>query len=100
LWLASGYEGQSNAILEAMSTGLPVIATDIPGNRDLIVPKQTGYLVPVGDRAAFARWTNALLIDPELARQLGSAGRQRVLTEFSVEKMVARHAALYEEILG
>ncbi len=100
LWLGSGYEGQSNAILEAMSAGLPVIATDIPGNRDLVVPNQTGYLVPVGDRAAFARWTNVLLNDSELAAQLGTAGRQRVRTEFSVEKMVARHAALYEELLA
>jgi len=100
LWLGSGYEGQSNAILEAMSAGLPVIATDIPGNRDLVVPDRTGHLVPVGDRAAFARRTNALLNDPELARRLGAAGRQRVLTEFSVEKMVARHVELYEEIAG
>ena len=100
LWLGSGYEGQSNAILEAMSAGLPVIATDIPGNRDLVVPNETGYLVPVGDRAAFARWSNVLLNDPELGRRLGAAGRQRVLTEFSVEKMVARHAALYEELAG
>lgn len=100
LWLGSGYEGQSNAILEAMAAGLPVVATDIPGNRDLVVPEATGYLVPVGDRAAFARRTNALCADPELARRLGAAGRQRVLDEFSVAKMVDRHAALYEELLG
>ena len=41
--------------MEAMSHGVPVVATDIPGNRDLVVPGETGYLVPVGDRAGFAR---------------------------------------------
>lgn len=100
LWLASGYEGQSNAILEAMAAGLPVIATDIPGNRDLVAPDQTGCLVPVGDRAAFARRTISLLDNPELAARWGAAGRQRVLSEFSVARMVARHAALYEELVG
>jgi len=100
LWLGSGYEGQSNAILEAMSAGLPVIATDIPGNRDLVVPEQTGYLVPIGDRAAFARWTNLLLSDRERGAQLGAAGRRRVQMEFSIDKVVARHAALYDELVG
>ena len=44
LWLASEYEGQSNAIMEAMAASVPVIATDIPGNRDLVVHDVTGYL--------------------------------------------------------
>ena len=55
LWSTSGYEGQSNAILEAMAAGVPVVATDIPGTRDLVVPDETGYLAPIGDRAGFAR---------------------------------------------
>ena len=99
LWLGSAYEGQSNAVLEAMAAGLPVIATDIPGNRDLVVPQETGYLVPVGDRAAFARWTSVLLDDPEQARRLGEAGRQRIHDHFSVEQMVDRHASLYAELV-
>jgi glycosyltransferase involved in cell wall biosynthesis len=100
LWLASSYEGQSNAIMEAMAAGVPVVATDIPGNRDLVVPERTGYLVPVGDRAGFARWTNLLLNDPALARRTGAAGRERIVTEFSVERMVARYAELYEELIA
>ncbi|HEX9853188.1 MAG TPA: glycosyltransferase [Woeseiaceae bacterium] len=100
LWLGSGYEGQSNAVMEAMSAGVPVVATDIAGNRDLVVHEKTGYLVPLGDRAEFARRTNVLLDSPELARQMGQAGRQRMLAEFSVEKMIERHADLYRSLVN
>jgi glycosyltransferase involved in cell wall biosynthesis len=98
LWLASEYEGQSNAIMEAMSAGVPVVATDIAGNRDLVVPGETGYLVPVGDRAAFTAQTHRLLGDRGLAERLGAAGRQRMLAEFSVERMIERHRVLYSEL--
>jgi glycosyltransferase involved in cell wall biosynthesis len=98
LWLGSEYEGQSNAILEAMTAGVPVIATDIPGNRDLVVDGMTGYLVPLGDRFEFTRRTHWLLDDDALRRRMGDAGRQRVLTEFTVEQMVTRHASLYREL--
>jgi glycosyltransferase involved in cell wall biosynthesis len=99
LWLASGYEGQSNAIMEAMAAGIPVVATDIPGNRDLVVPGETGYLVPLDSRTAFAKWTLPLLDDRALARRFGAAGQARMRTEFTVEKMIDRYASLYDEIL-
>ena len=99
LWLASEYEGLPNVVMEAMAAGVPVVATDISGNRDLVVPGETGFLVPVGGRAAFARETKRILDDADLARRLGEAGRQRVLTEFTIERMVDRHAALYRELL-
>ncbi len=105
-WSTSGYEGQSNSIMEAMARGVPVVATDIPGTRDLVVDGQTGLLVPTAGpasvlrRANFAKFTNRLFDDGELARRLGQAGRRRMREDFSVEKMVRRHAALYSELLG
>jgi glycosyltransferase involved in cell wall biosynthesis len=99
LWLGSQYEGQSNAIMEAMAAGVPVIATDIPGNRDLVVQDETGYLVPLGERLEFTRRTTWLFDDEPLRRRMGEAGRRRILAEFTVEQMIDRHAALYRELL-
>ena len=98
-WLASGYEGQSNAVMEAMSAGLPVVASDIPGNRDLVVSGQTGYLVPLGDSAEMARKTQLIIDDAGRAARFSKAARTRMREEFSVEKMVQRHAELYRNLV-
>jgi glycosyltransferase involved in cell wall biosynthesis len=99
LWSTSMFEGQSNAILEAMAAGIPVVASDIPGTRDLVVPGETGYLVGVGDRANITRHTHRLLDDPALAARLGQAARQRAQSEFSVEKMIQSYVELYRGLL-
>jgi glycosyltransferase involved in cell wall biosynthesis len=98
LWSPSGYEGQSNVILEAMAAGVPIVASDIPGTRELVLDGLTGYLVPLGDRACFAKRSLRLLNDPVLAAQFAAAARQRAVEVFSVEKMIERHATLYREI--
>lgn len=99
-WLASAYEGQSNAVMEAMAAGVPVVASDIPANRELVVPDETGYLIPLDVRSALARRTLPILEDAALARRLGEAGRKRMLSEFGVARMVERYAALYDELLA
>jgi glycosyltransferase involved in cell wall biosynthesis len=98
LWIGSEYEGQSNAVIEAMQAGVPVIASDIPGNRDLVIQDQTGRLVPLGDRAAFAKESLDLLDDPALACRLANAAKRRIADEFSVRQMVRKHVELYREL--
>ena len=78
VWQPSAHEGHSYAILEAMAAAIPVVAADATGNRELISHGENGYLVPLKERAGFARWTLPLLEDSALATKLGAAGRQRV----------------------
>ncbi|NYZ17918.1 glycosyltransferase [Azospirillum sp. RWY-5-1] len=76
-------EGMPNVVLEAMATGLPVAATDIAGNRDLVVDGETGFLLPVDDVAALTAALERLAANPDLRRRMGAAGRRRVVERFS-----------------
>lgn len=98
LWLASDFEGMPNVVLEAMAAGLPVVATNISGTNELVVEGETGFLVPVGDLAGFARQTRKLIEDKELACRMGRAGQKRALEQFSVETMIREHVRLYREL--
>lgn len=95
--LPSLAEGISNTILEAMASGLPVIATAVGGNDELVVDGETGYLVPPGDPAAIASRLAHYLRHPDVAVRHGRAARERVLREFSLETMVAGYRRLYLE---
>jgi len=93
--LPSRNEGISNTILEAMAAGLPVVATDVGGNPELVRPEITGTLVPAGDPGALARVLAAYLNDPELGATRGRAGRERVGERFSLRRMISAYADLY-----
>jgi glycosyltransferase involved in cell wall biosynthesis len=88
-------EGLPLAPLEAMAAGLPVVATDVPGHREVVVDGETGLLVPAEDGAGFAHAIASLAGDPARRRKLGEAGRQRVLQHFAVASMVDKTAAVY-----
>ncbi len=98
LWSAGEEDGPPLALLEAMAAAVPVIASDTPGNRDVIAQGETGMLFPLGDRPGLAHCTLRLLQDPVKARQIGQAGREHVLRHFAAPAMVRRHAAMYREL--
>ena len=97
--LASDFEGQSNSIMEAMSYGIPVIASDIQPNRELVIHGKTGFLTSVGDCTGFAQYAERILANSQLAKEMASASQKRMQEEFSIDKMVQRYAALYREVL-
>ena len=93
-------EGISNTVLEAMAAGLPVIATHVGGNPELVIEGETGHLVPVGDPAALAAAVLPLLDDPARRRAFGEAARQSVRERFDWPRTVAGYLAVYDEVLG
>ncbi len=93
---ASSKEGLPLAPLEAMASGLAVVATDVPGHRDVVDHETTGLLVaPEAGAVALATAIESLLDDPERRRRMGQAGRARVLREFTLQSMVAKTAEVY-----
>lgn len=98
--LPSLIEGMSNALLEAMAARLPVVATDVGGNAEVMVDGETGFLVPAGDASQLAGAVLKLLHAPELGREMGAAGRRRVERDYRAEAMVRRLEELYEQLTG
>ena len=96
--LPSYREGAPRVLLEAAACGLPVVTTDVPGCRDVVVEGVTGLLVPPRDSQALARAIIKLLQNPELRRQMGRAGRQRVEANFDVGAVTHKYLALYREL--
>ena len=97
--LPSLAEGISNTILEAMASGLPVIATSVGGNADLVAEAVTGELVDAGDAHAMALGIAHLATDPARAARMGTAGRREALARFGIDAMVGAYQRLYESRL-
>ncbi len=92
---ASQKEGLPLAVLEAMGAGLAVVATDVPGHRDVVREGETGLLVPPEDARALAAAVGALIDDPQRRRRMGHAGRERARREFGIGPMIEKTAAIY-----
>jgi glycosyltransferase involved in cell wall biosynthesis len=88
--LPSRFEGLPMSVIEAMLTGLPVVACDVRGPAEQVVDSVTGLLVPVGDAPALAAALRRLAADSELRTRMGNAGRARALERYDEMKVLAR----------
>ena len=97
--LPSLAEGISNAILEAMSCGLPVIATSVGGNVELVIDSQTGKLIPPSNPEALAKSLLEYYYDQEMLIEHGQAARQLIEDKFSIDSMVLNYLDVYDKVL-
>ena len=95
----SGWEGMGLSILEAMAAGLPVVASRVGGIPEAVIDGETGLLVPPGSPGALASALLRLLQDPRESQRLGTSGRARAEALFSLPRMVAETAAVYDRVL-
>lgn len=98
--ICSHEEGFSNAVLEGMAAGLPMIVTDVGGNPEAVVDSESGMVVPPKDPASLARAIRCLAKDPDLRRRLGHAAQQRVANHFTLDRCVANYDALYRTLIA
>lgn len=97
--LSSTTEGTSLTLLEAMATGLPVVATNVGGNPEVVVDGITGYIVPPKDPAEMACKLIFLLNNDNLRRQIGKEGRNRVFDKFSIKETARQYEKLYRSVM-
>lgn len=93
-------EGLPKVLIEAAACGRAVVTTDMPGCRDAILPGQSGILVPARDPVALANALERLIIDPLLCAAMGREGRIFALQEFDLNRVVATHLAVYDDLLS
>lgn len=96
--LPSYEEGAPRILLEASACGIPVVATDVAGCRDVVEDGVTGFLVPKQDSAALAQAIIKIINDPVLAEKMGKAGREKIEKEFDLQTITDKHLAVYRRL--
>jgi glycosyltransferase involved in cell wall biosynthesis len=85
----------SNTILEGMASGLPIVATNVGGNPEVVVDRHSGFLFKPGDATGLAQALDSLSKNPEISLKLGIAARERAVTKFSIKSMMEQYRDLY-----
>jgi len=96
--LPSISEGLSNALLEAMSSGMAVVASNVGGNKEIIEDKKNGLLFEVGDKQDLAEKLSVLCNDKSLREELGVNARNKILKDYSIDIVTEKYIRLYNEI--
>jgi glycosyltransferase involved in cell wall biosynthesis len=96
--LCSHQEGFSNAVLEGMASGLPMIVTDVGGNAEAVLDGESGIVVPPHDPIQLAEAIVRLANDPPLRARLGDAGRRRMAEHFALDRSIGAYDALYRAL--
>jgi glycosyltransferase involved in cell wall biosynthesis len=98
--LPSYGEGMPRCLMEAAATGLPMVTTLAPGCREVVIPGQTGLLVPTRDAPALAQALRTLILDNALRQRMGAAARQQAIAEYAAEDFIAQSIAVYDAVLA
>jgi glycosyltransferase involved in cell wall biosynthesis len=98
--LPSSSESLSNVILESMAGGVPVVATEVGGNRELVEHEKTGFLFSPGNEAQFVAALETLITQPELRERFGSCGREKARAEYAISTVRDRYQDLYRDLLA
>ncbi len=97
--LPSMGEGLPTVLIEAAASGRPIVATDVPGCREVVSHGLNGLLVPPNDSVALAQAIATLVNDPSLRKKMGEAGRQKAIREFAADKIITQTTAVYVDLL-
>jgi glycosyltransferase involved in cell wall biosynthesis len=92
------FEGLNNTIMEAMSFGLPVVATDVGDNQYLVLHEKTGYLLPVKDKQGLSEKLHYLISEPQIRKKLGEEGMHHISAHFSKRQFVHKYLTLFKTL--
>src|SRR5262249_44555988 len=98
--LTSRNEGTPVALIESLAAGVPGVATDVGGIRDVIASDAVGLVAPSGDAAALAAHVRGLLDDPDRRLRMGAAGRKSVVTRYGLERLLDDIDEVYRSLEG